>query len=184
MSVTMPPNAMHSSAMPSGAASSYSAKKPDEYLETRVNYKTEAYNRKGKFYKYCFLASSTLMMVSAAMVPVAINLEGVPKLVPTLLSLLVTVLVGVEGVFHFREHWKNYDLIKSFLRQEGCMFQAGAGIYREKSDSERFLLLVERVEDAIAKERSQTIEMRTARTPVERKVLDAQGAIVRPPNNG
>jgi hypothetical protein len=46
------------------------------------------------------------------------------------------------------------------------------------------LLLVERVEDAIAKERSQTIEMRTARTPVERTVLDAQGAIVRPPNNG
>lgn len=61
------------------------------------------------------------------------------------------------------------------------MFQAGAGIYREKSDAERFLLLVERVEDAIAKERSQTIEMRTARTPVERRVLDAQGAIVRPP---
>jgi len=158
--------------------SSYSAKTPEEYLVTRVNYKTETYNRKGIFYKYCFLGSATLMMISAALVPVAINLDGVPKLVSTLLSVLVTVLVGIEGVFHFREHWKNYDLIKSFLRQEACMYQAGAGVYRGKPESERFVLLVERVEDAIAKERSQTIEMRTARTPVERKVVDEQGGAV------
>jgi hypothetical protein len=165
----------------SGTTSSYSAKTPAEYVETRVNYKTEAYNRKGIFYKYCFLGSATLMMISAALVPVMINLDDVPKYVPTLLSLLVTILVGLEGVFHFREHWKNYDLIKSFLRQEACMFQAGAGVYREKPENERFLLLVERVEDAIAKERSQTIEMRTARTPVERRVLDEQGATVPKP---
>ena len=44
------------------------------------------------------------------------------------------------------------------------MFQAGAGAYRGKTPSEAFVLLVERVEEEISKERSQTIQMRTART--------------------
>jgi len=105
--------------------------------------------------------------VAAATVPVLINVPEVPSYVPTLLSLLVTILVSVEGLFHFREHWKNYDLMKSYLRQESCLFQAVAGSYRDKTPHDAFVLLVERVEDAIAKERAQTIEMRTSRAPDE-----------------
>lgn len=146
-------------------ASPYSARNPEEYLKTRVDFKTDAYTRKGERYRWSYLITTTLAAVAAAAVPVLINLDNVSSLVPTLLSLLVTILVSVEGIFHLREHWKNYDLMKSFLRQEACMYQAGAGVYRKKDMSEAFVLLVERVEDAIAKERAQTIEMRTARTP-------------------
>jgi hypothetical protein len=70
-------------------------------------------------------------------------------------------------LFHLREHWKNYDLMKSFLRQEACLFEAGAGAYRGKTPQDAFVLLVERVEEGIAKERTQTIEMRTSRAPDE-----------------
>ena len=101
---------------------------------------------------------------SAAVVPVLINLEGVKPLYPTLLSLLVTILVSLEGIFHLREHWKNYDLMKSFLRQEACLFQAKAGAYRGLESNAAFSLLVERVEEEIARERAQTIQMRTARS--------------------
>jgi hypothetical protein len=106
---------------------------------------------------------TSVAAIAGAAVPVLINLRDVPSIVPTLLSLLVTVLVTLEGVFHFREHWKNYDLMKSFLRQEACLFQASGGPYRNKPVADAFVLLVERVEDAIAKERAQTIEMRTSR---------------------
>ena len=88
----------------------------------------------------------------------------VTMLVTVLVSLLVTILVTLEGIFHFREHWKSYDLMKSFLRQEACLFQARAGHYRDLSADYAFVLLVERVEDAIAKERAQTIEMRTSQS--------------------
>jgi hypothetical protein len=74
---------------------------------------------------------------------------------------VVTVLVGIEGIFHWREHWKNYDLMKTFLRQEAYLFEAGAGAYRGKTPEDAFKLLVERVEDQISKERAQTIQMRT-----------------------
>lgn len=143
-------------------ASSYSASDPVQYLETRVDFKTEAYRRKGERYRWSYLITSTTAAIAAATVPVLINLD-VPKIAPTLLSLLVTVLVSVEGIFHLREHWRSYDLMKSFLRQEACLFQAKGGVYRNKAADEAFVLLVERVEDGIAKERAQTIEMRTAR---------------------
>jgi hypothetical protein len=141
----------------------YSARDAEKYLETRVDFKTEAYRRKGERYRWTYLITATVAAIAAATVPVLINLD-VPKLAPTLLSLLVTILVSVEGIFHLREHWKNYDLMKSFLRQEACLFQAGGGAYRNKQPDEAFILLVERVEDGIAKERAQTIEMRTARS--------------------
>jgi Protein of unknown function (DUF4231) len=138
-----------------------SADTAEQYIETRVHFKAEAYNRKSIAYRMYFLTCSTLTTVAAASVPVMINIADVPKVVPTLLSLLVTVLVGVEGIFHFREHWKNCDLIKTFLRQEILLFQAKAGVYSVKDDHERKVLLVERVEDAISKERMTTILMRT-----------------------
>lgn len=141
----------------------YSARDPEQYLETRVDFKTEAYRRKGERYRWSYLITTTVAAIAAAAVPVLINLD-VPKIAPTLLSLLVTILVSIEGIFHLREHWKNYDLMKSFLRQEACLFQAKGGAYRNKQPNEAFILLVERVEDGIAKERAQTIEMRTARS--------------------
>lgn len=145
------------------AASPYSARSPEEYLATRLDFKTNVYTRKGDRYRWSYLSMTAVAAIAGAAVPVLINLQNVPSLVPTLLSLLVTVLVTLEGVFHFREHWKNYDLMKSFLRQESCLYQASAGPYRNKPADEAFMLLVERVEDAIAKERAQTIEMRTSR---------------------
>jgi hypothetical protein len=149
------------------AASTYSARTPDEYLETRVDFKTEAYRRKGERYRWGYLTTASVAAMAAAAVPVLINLKGVSSIVPTLLSLLVTILVTLEGLFHLREHWKNYDLMKSFLRQEACLFEAGAGAYRDRTSHDAFVLLVERVEDGIAKERTQTIEMRTSRAPDE-----------------
>ena len=145
--------------------SGYSARTSDQYLQTRIDFKTEQYRRKGDRYRWSYLITASLAAVAAAAVPVLINLEGVSSNVPTVLSLLVTILVSLEGVFHLREHWKNYDLMKTFLRQESCLFQAGAGPYRNKQPADAFVLLVERVEDGISKERAQTIEMRTARTP-------------------
>src|SRR5215217_4215185 len=142
-------------------ASTYSARNPAEYLETRVDFKTEAYRRKGDNYRWGYQITASVAAIAAAAVPVLINWTNVPSSVPTLLSLLVTILVTFEGIFHFREHWKSYDLMKAFLRQEACLFEAGGGVYRGKTSNDAFVLLVERVEDAIAKERAQTIEMRT-----------------------
>jgi len=161
----------------------YSARDPENYLATRVDFKTEAYRRKGERYRWTYLTTTTMAAAAAATVPVLINLD-VRKIWPTLLSLLVTILVSIEGIFHLREHWKNYDLMKSFLRQEACLFEAKGGAYRNKQPNEAFILLVERVEDGIAKERAQTIEMRTARTSDQGSTTTTTGEIAPGVNEG
>ena len=140
------------------------ASDPDSYLTNRVKFKTLAYTKKGDRYRWGYLIISLLGTIAAAVVPVLINIADVPKIYPTLLSLLVTILVGFEGIIHFREHWKNYDLMKTFLRREGCLFRAKAGPYRGLEPDAAFAFLVERVEDEIARERAQTIQMRTAQS--------------------
>lgn len=157
-------------------ASEYSAATPEAYLKTRVDYKTEAYRAKGERYRWLYLTMATVSAVSAATVPVLINFENVHSIYPTVLSLVVTIAVGLEGIFHFREHWKNYDLMKSFLRQEACLFQAKGGAYRGLPKEEAFVLFVERIEEEIAKERAQTIQMRTARAAEREGTAGSSGA--------
>jgi hypothetical protein len=86
--------------------STYSARTPAEYIKSRVDFKTEAYRAKGERYRWGYLFMACLSVIAAATVPVLINLKEVSTLYPTLLSLLVTILVGLEGILHFREHWK------------------------------------------------------------------------------
>lgn len=156
-------------------APSITVRTVEDYLRTRVDFKIDAYRKKGDMYRCCYLSTSAISAIAAATVPVLINLPDLPSIYPTLLSLLVTVLVGIEGIFHWREHWKNYDLMKSFLRREVYLFQAKAGEYSAKSEDEAFRLLVERVEEEIAKERMQTIQMRTAHTVEQHKPNNPPG---------
>ncbi len=155
----------------SNDSNSIAALTPSEYLKERVDYKIAAYTKKGQRYRFGYIAMASSAAIAAATVPVLINRQGVSSTVPTLLSLLVTILVGLEGILHFREHWKNYDLMKSFLRQESLLYRAAGGPYRGQPDPvESFRLFVERIEEEISKERAQTIQMRTTQAPDREKL--------------
>ena len=134
---------------------------PERYVRERIEFKLAAYSGKAKMYRLRYLIMSVVSVVGAASVPALINM-GVNTLVPTVVSLIVTIMVSLEGLFHYREQWKNYDLITSFLKYEQMCFEAKTGVYRKKDDSEAFALLVKRVEDGILKERSETVQLRTS----------------------
>lgn len=137
---------------------------PETYLKERVYFKIAAYTKKANRYRWWHTLFAIAIAIGAASVPVLINISE-SDFLPTLVSLIVTILVGIEGVIHFRGHWRNYDLMKTFLRTEANLFRAKAGIYKEfTSESSAFIHFVERIEEEIAKERSQTIEMRTSQS--------------------
>jgi hypothetical protein len=135
---------------------------PEEYMEDRVVYKIKVYDRLSQQHRCRYQVTSLVSIVLAASVPVFINLDF-SRLVPTLLSLIVTILVSMEKLFHFREHWRNYDEMAAFLRSEQLQFQTGAGEYKAKDqDNDKvFHQFVARIEHAISSERKDTIEMRT-----------------------
>lgn len=108
---------------------------PQEYMQDRVIYKMDVYGKLGRKQKRLYQVTSFLGIVISASVPVLINLNVI-LIVPTLLSLAVTILVAAEKLFHFREHWRNYDSCASFLRSEQLLFQTKAGIYERKENDE------------------------------------------------
>lgn len=143
---------------------------PEEYMKDRVVYKICVYDQLSQQQKWLYLATSFAGIVLAASVPVLINLDFEP-FVPTIISLIVTILVSIEKLFHFREHWRNYDEMAAFLRSEQVQFQTGAGAYQDKDqDKDRaFYRFVTRVEQAISNERKDTIGMRTRESDASRQ---------------
>lgn len=133
----------------------------DSYFTDRLNYKINVYTGLGDKYKWIFWIMASSSMICAAIVPVLINKEGF-EFLATILSLIVTILVGLQGVFHPREHWRNYDLISATLRREEMLYSTQSGEYKKlEEENDRFLRLVERTEELIEQERKETIMMRT-----------------------
>jgi hypothetical protein len=69
--------------------------------------------------------------------------------------------VGFLAIYRPREHWRNYDLIAADLRREEMLYSTSAGDYSTEDETQKFRLLVNRVENLISKEREETIIMRT-----------------------
>lgn len=134
---------------------------PEDYMRERVHFKMKVYTKLGDRHRWLYYITSFASIVCAAVVPVLISLGKDFQFHATVLSLLVTIFVSMEKLFHFRQHWRNYDSIESFLRSEQLYFQTKSGVYDKKDEKDAFELFVRRIEDAIKNEREQTIEMRT-----------------------
>lgn len=140
----------------------------DEFINDRVQFKIGLYFCKAKRHRFRHYLFSCIIAISAAFVPVLINLKKNEDdfdfiLIATFFSVLVSIGVALQEIFHFREHWRNYDLIDANLRSEEMLFSMKAGPYEKcKDDEERNKLFVERIEDLIKNERAETINMRTS----------------------
>jgi hypothetical protein len=132
---------------------------PEEYLKDRVIYKISLYGRLSKRHRWFYYISSLISIVCAALVPVLISQKF--EVYAMILSLIVTIFVSMEKLFHFRQHWRNYDSIESFLRREQIYYQTRTSVYDGKKDEEAFDSFVKRIEEGIKQERDETIEMRT-----------------------
>ena len=146
---------------------------PEEYLTDRVQEKINRYYAKAMRYRIGYWITASVATIGSAALPALVNIPSVVNTkYPTIVSLAVVASVGLQGVFRPREHWRNYDLIGSFLREEEMQFSTGSGHYKHLSgtdSSEAFHQFVERVENAIAKERAETVEMRTTVAPAAGK---------------
>jgi len=137
----------------------------DEYIKDRLEYKINLYTCKANRQKAIYRVAATVSMIAAAAVPVLINIDDkvvkYVNILATILSLLVTILVGFLAIYRPREHWRNYDLIAADLRKEEMLFSTSVGDYNIEDKTQKFRLLVNRVENLISQEREETIIMRT-----------------------
>lgn len=137
----------------------------EDYMKDRVERKINIYLNRTRQYRFWHLFISVIVAVSAALVPVLVNIgkEGeIYRYLATAFSLLVSIGVALQEIFRFREHWRNYNLIDSNLRSEEMIFSMSAGIYKGLPDeNEKVNKFVQRIEELIHDERWDTINMRT-----------------------
>ena len=137
-----------------------------EYLEDRVQFKINLYFKKARRYRFYHLFFAVIIAISAAIVPVLINLKNDYyhfQELATILSVLVTISVALQEIFRFREHWRNYNLIDTSLRREEMLFSMSAEPYASlKTPEKKRHLFVQRIEGLIEEERKETIDMRTS----------------------
>jgi hypothetical protein len=132
---------------------------PDTYFTERVNAKIAGYTRLSRIYRGCYLLVGSLSIISSAAVPVLIN-TSIGVISPTILSLVVTILVALERLFRFREHWRNFSFAEEALKREKYLYQAKAGEYGDKEQDEAFRLFVRRFEEKVKEERIQSLDER------------------------
>jgi hypothetical protein len=142
------------------------------YIRERVRSYQAWYDGKSRACKSRYLWMRGLTVVGGAVVPVLVNFDfNAVQYLTTVVSLLVVTLVALEGVLHYREQWKNYRSTEQYLGHELVYYETRAGAYRNLKDREAFLLLVDRVESAIASENAATLNTMT----LAQQVTEEQG---------
>jgi len=94
------------------------------------------------------------------------------KVLTTVVSTLVAVLLALEGVLHHREQWKNYRTTEQHLRAQRVFFETRTGDYSGLSDEAALKKLIETCEMAIKDENELTLSVLTrGSAPVEPEAL-------------
>ncbi|HEX5345085.1 MAG TPA: DUF4231 domain-containing protein [Duganella sp.] len=137
--------------------------KPSVYIEERLRKNKVWYDQKAVTAKSCYLRMRTTIVLGGVIVPVVVN-STIPgkDAVASIISLLVAAFVALEGVYHYREQWKNYRSTEQFLSREEVLFLTGEGGYKDfKEPQAAFIHFVERCEAAIEAENSSTLNVMT-----------------------
>jgi hypothetical protein len=138
----------------------------ESYIAERFNDAISWYDKKSVWAKTRYQLMKATTVVGSALVPVLVNLrvDGLDisiRVVTTLISIAVVILVSLEGVFHYREQWVNYRSTEQFMRKEYFLFTAREGLYVDKEAEAAYTLFVERIENAIAGENASTLQVLT-----------------------
>jgi hypothetical protein len=134
----------------------------EKYIPERLDQFQSWYDGKAVSAKKWYFRLRITSVIGAALVPIAANVIVDPttaRYVTTVISLIVSLAVALDGVFHYGDQWKNYRSTEQFLSREKFLFQTGEGPYKEAEPEKAFSLLVDRCETQIAAENSATLNV-------------------------
>lgn len=142
----------------------YKSMQSEDYIQQRVIQFVDWYDKKAVSAKSAYLRIRVTSVIGALIVPILANLnfagyDQYKTAAITVVSLIVSAAVALDGVYHFGDQWKNYRSTEQFLSRERFLFQTGEGPYKQLSSEEAFILFVERCEAQIAAENSATLNV-------------------------
>ena len=146
---------------------------PNKYITERLDQYQNWYDFKAVKMKRNYLRGRVWSAISAVLVPIVTNISlpeivvsasltlDISKVLATILSTAVALLIGLEGVLHYREQWKNYRTTEQYLTAQKNLFLNKVADYSNLKENDAFKLLVNRVENAITEENAITLNVLT-----------------------
>ena len=126
------------------------------YFEERLEGEIVWYERKSSQNKRNYYLLRIIEFLSAALIPFLINFLSdqteLLKLAVEVLGIIVVVSTGAISLFRFNELWTEYRTNAELLKHEKYLYLSSAPPY-DRSD--KFKVLVERVERLISSENSR-----------------------------
>ena len=143
----------------------------EQYLENRVDQYRSWYDNKAVSLKKKYQRTQVMAAAGAILIPVINNINftlpigtteiDVGKTSVTIIGVIVALSIAFEGVYHYREQWKNYRSTEQYLETQKQLFIHSIGDYSKLDNKDAFRLLVNRIEGAIAEENAVTLNILT-----------------------
>src|SRR5437016_4640651 len=119
--------------------------KAEQYLNGRWQQQRDYYSKQSarnkRWHQYLLVFST----IAALIVPVLLNITEISKVVPTILSVLVSIALALDNVFHFGENWRSFRQTLEALKLERIYFEAGISPYTDPQTA--FPLFVQTCEE-------------------------------------
>lgn len=139
----------------------------DAYINERLDNQVEWYDKKSSsnqsWFKRCKWAEMALGGIIAVLTPAITEYEFIKYIIATS-SAGIVIVVALHGLHNFHENWIEYRKTSELLKNEKYTYLNKAGVYKELSDDERFILLVERCESIISHENINWANMNSGST--------------------
>ncbi len=118
----------------------------------------EWYSRKSQFHQLFYKWTKTAQIVLASAIPLLAFIESLwSKWLTAGCGALIAILEGFKQLGQHSSLWITYRATAEFLKHEKYLFLAAAGPYRDRPESERLILLAERVEERVSSEHANWV---------------------------
>lgn len=139
----------------------------DTYINERLDDQITWYDQKSSSnqsrFKRCKWAEMALGGTIAVLTPTITACELI-KYIIAASSAGIVIVVALHGLHNFHENWIEYRKTSELLKNEKYTYLHKAGVYKELSDDDRFILLVERCESIISHENINWANMNNGST--------------------
>jgi len=152
--------------------------KMNEYVNARWLRYVQWWNTRARQSKACYDWLRVLTVVGGAMIPALVGLrelqllrgaEGLFAVAAIIVSLVVAICTGLEGVFRCGEIWREKRMATELLVSEGFSFLQLTGPYAQLTHQSGFKLFAQNVEELIRHEIKDYVVATTPQQPLQQE---------------
>jgi len=130
---------------------------PDEDYETYIVSSIRRYDKLASRMRIIHHALQLVILIGAALVTLVVGISVVPKVIPIVLSGVVTIATAITNYYKFGERSRELFFTSEDMALEYNRFRTKRGPYKNLDTEESLSLLMDRIEDSFYDQRQRIL---------------------------